>query len=238
MSIIMSSEILRFISELNDLMVIKHQTITNEIKIKKGNIGREQIKTFLNDLVNIVKNEKMKVELSMGITPTKTNASINNISTNILNEDNSSILEVNTGDRAPEDVLNEEVKSNSDLNRLELKFEKRFNKLEKMINNSIDVKTFQQNKNYNNFNRNDQKKCWTCGRFGHISRNCRKNLDKNRYNRPYINSENTLHSQSTQSANLNHFLLNRIPTQNMYSQGQPPLQPFPPYLQNMRVINR
>ena len=63
------------LSAINDILVkidLKRNLINDDIKSRKGVISRQSINTYLDEIINVVIEEKTKIEISNGLTPTST----------------------------------------------------------------------------------------------------------------------------------------------------------------------
>ena len=237
-----SNNILSFITELNAKIELKCKSIIGEIDGKRGVVGKDTIKQYLSELVNVVRNEKIKVENDMCFTPT-TNTTQNFDSTIDSSNENSINLETNTEVLTTDDNTLTETKSQTDLKVLEKRFEKRFNKLEDMIKSVMNVSTNKVVKNHRNSSQRAPKRCWSCGKLGHISVKCWQNSAntlRHPNNRRFAqqNNNQTNHHLFRSPQN---FLVSPMQYHNPFQRMTPPvppIPPFPPFLRDLQFRNR
>ena len=172
-------------------------------KIKSG-ISKNFVKQCLNDLFNCVKSGVNENDL-ISVTPTL------NATQNI--ESNVNTLESNDNSNLTQDseTANEPT------------LEIRFDKLEKMVEKLIESQNNRPN-HYRNVNqrpnrrtmngsgRTDNRRCWTCGRTGHISRNCYSNCHNHNSNQRQRPRSFQRTSYQNQNTNESHFLWPTLPT--------------------------
>jgi hypothetical protein len=222
------SSVIDFVCNLIDSIKSKRDLIFGSIDGKPRAIAKDDVKSYINELIGVVLNEKSRVEQSMGITPT-----ISTQNNTQLNGSNNEISDdLDTQDTNDSQIV-------TDIKILESKCEKRFNRLENMIKTVLNNNT--NNNNNNQIKRNNTKfvpkDCYYCHKFGHISsqcrynpRNTRKPLDnRNKFNKYRNYSRNQQFVPQVPQQSTTH-PKNWIWDQRLYnSQTQPTIPPFPSY---------
>jgi hypothetical protein len=145
------------------------------IDSKKGIVSKDDFRKYLNDLSNVVRNEKSNIENTMTSTPFITNSQSIESNDSIDNDQDFNPTDVNS---TPEDITAIGSQMSSKFGSLEKRFEDRFKRLKNMVNKAMNDRN--QRRVNNNFrDQRPQRKCWNCHKFGHIARNCRLNSDQN-----------------------------------------------------------
>ena len=207
-----SNNVLIFVSNLIEKIQLKRDLIFQSIDSKVGNIARKDIKSQINCLISVISDEKTNYEQSMGFTPTFAN----NSSQIILSGNNE---DLDTNDNSIHDITDGQIIT--DFKLIESKFEDRFNRLENMIKNVI-KNTKNEINIKKNFTSKQQKQCFICQKFGHISVKCWKN-PKNRRHFGQKSQQNVQNSQRFNGTYAN----NREGSQRVIPQMSHQFQSFP-----------